>query len=147
VFWDSQKFRFLVFSLFPFPASEPSTTASILPAMVSTRESNKDRHPGDILKKATKRRHTAKEIAEDNQRSKEAQEAQDKAAQHGIDRVGAIEALMEQEQAAAVSKVAPVKPKPRAKAVKKKQGTNDIPSNSCVVSEDKNSSESKGRLP
>ncbi|KAG1837385.1 hypothetical protein C8R48DRAFT_680318 [Suillus tomentosus] len=84
---------------------------------------------------ATKKRRTAKEIAEDNQRSKEAQEAQEKAAQHGIDRVGAIEVSMEIEQAAAASNVVPVKPKPRAKAVKKK-ATNDIPSDSCVASGD-----------
>ncbi|KAG2051937.1 hypothetical protein BDR06DRAFT_1009871 [Suillus hirtellus] len=103
--------------------------------MVSTHNSNKGKHPGDILKTAIKKRHTAKEIAEDNQQSKEAQETQKKATQHGIDHVGAIEVLMEIEQAAAASNMMSIKPKPHAKAIKKK-ATKNIPSDSYVASGD-----------
>ncbi|KAG2137010.1 hypothetical protein DEU56DRAFT_912781 [Suillus clintonianus] len=72
--------------------------------MVSTRPKNATQHPGDVVKQATRKRRTAKQIAADNERAREAQEAQELAAKNGIDRVGAIEASMEIEQAAAVAK-------------------------------------------
>ncbi|KAG2116182.1 hypothetical protein DEU56DRAFT_919302, partial [Suillus clintonianus] len=97
--------------------------------MVSTRPKNATQHPGDVVKQATRKRRTAKQIAADNERAREAQEAQELAAKNGIDRVGAIEASMEIEQAAAVAKVTPVKPRPRP-AKKQQCATKDAPSNS-----------------
>ncbi|KAG2080560.1 hypothetical protein BD769DRAFT_1399677 [Suillus cothurnatus] len=81
--------------------------------MVSTRPKNATQHPGEIVKQATRKRRTAKEIAVDTRRTREAQEAQELAAQNGINRVAEVEASMEIEQAAAIAQAKPVKPRPR----------------------------------
>ncbi|KAG2059974.1 hypothetical protein BDR06DRAFT_967512 [Suillus hirtellus] len=83
--------------------------------------------PGEIVKQATRKRCTAKEIAVDTQRTREAQEAQELAAQNGINRVAEVEASMEIEQAAAIAQAKPVKPRPRPVKVRP-HVTKDAPS-------------------
>jgi hypothetical protein len=93
--------------------SDYFATAALLSGMVSTRPKNATQHPGEIVKQATRKRRTAKEIAVDTRRTREAQEAQELAAQNGINRVAEVEASMEIEQAAAIAQAKPVKPRPR----------------------------------
>ncbi|KAG1841255.1 hypothetical protein F4604DRAFT_1690389 [Suillus subluteus] len=95
--------------------------------MVSTRPKNATQHPGEIVKQATRKRRTAKEIAADNQRTREAQEAQQLAAQNGINRVAEVEASMEIEQAGAIAKAIPIKPRPRP-VKQRPRVTEDAPS-------------------
>jgi hypothetical protein len=94
-------------------SSDHPAIAAILSGMVSTRPKNATQRPGEIVKQTTRKRRTAKEIAADNQRTREAQEAQQLAAQNGINRVAEVETSMEIEQAGAIAKVIPVKPRPR----------------------------------
>lgn len=93
--------------------SDHPAIAAFLSGMVSTRPKNATQRPGEIVKQATRKRRTAKEIAADNQRTREVQEAQQLAAQNGINRVAEVEASMEIEQAGAIAKAIPIKPRPR----------------------------------
>ncbi|KAG1871053.1 hypothetical protein C8R48DRAFT_670619 [Suillus tomentosus] len=96
--------------------SDHLAIAAFLPAMVSIRPKNATQRP-------------AKEIAVDTQRTREAQEARQLAAQNSINRVAEVEALMEIEQAGVIAKVTPVKPHPRP-VVQKPRVTKDDPSKS-----------------
>ncbi|KAG2032961.1 hypothetical protein BDR03DRAFT_1014716 [Suillus americanus] len=81
--------------------------------MVSTRPKNVTQRPGEIVKQATRKQRTAKETVVDTQRTREAQEARELAAQNSINCVAEVEASMEIEQAAAIAQAKPVKPHPR----------------------------------
>ncbi|KAG2741620.1 hypothetical protein P692DRAFT_20698202, partial [Suillus brevipes Sb2] len=79
----------------------------------STRPKNATQRPGENVKQTTRKRRTEKEIATDNQWTREAQKAQQLDAQNGINHVAEVEASMEIEQAGAIAKVIFVKPRPR----------------------------------
>ncbi|KAG2100481.1 uncharacterized protein F5147DRAFT_655590, partial [Suillus discolor] len=111
--------------------------------MVSTRPKNATQRPGEIVKQATRKRRTAKEIAVDNQQAREAQEAQQLAAKNGIKRVAEVEALVEIEQAGVIAKVMPVKPRPRP-VIQKPCVTKDTPSKSRDVLGTETSLQAKG---
>ncbi|KAG2134173.1 uncharacterized protein EDB93DRAFT_1254605 [Suillus bovinus] len=111
--------------------------------MISTHPKNATQHPGDIVKQATKKRHTKKEIAADNEWIKEAQEEQQLATQNGINRVAEVEASMEMEQAVVIVKVIFVKLCLRL--VKQKLCiAEDAPSMNCSTLGTQTSFQSKG---
>jgi hypothetical protein len=86
-----------------------------------TRPSNATARPAKILLNAKiKRRSPAQKAAEDLV-IKEAREAKEAAHQKGVERVAALQAEMDKAQKELImKKVTPVRPKPRAKAIKPK---------------------------
>lgn len=85
---------------------------------VTTRPSNANMHPGQVVRNAGQKRRTKAEKAADDKRLREELEAKEAAAVQGIERLAKIQATMEESQASVTNKK-PMAVRPRPCAIKK----------------------------